>query len=56
MEVVSRNSSLFEGVEKLRVYSERECDLHCEDGVPCTYYDTETCTCQWSKRAYKENK
>ena len=43
-------------VEKLRVYSERECDLHYEDGVPCAYYDTETGTCQWNKRTYGENK
>lgn len=38
----------------MRVYSEMECDLSCEDGIPCIFYSSEKNGCDFHKEQ-KEN-
>ena len=42
----------------MRIYTEMECDIGCEDGYFCEYYNEETKSCNYPNvcNVYKENK
>lgn len=42
----------------MRIYTEMECDIGCEDGYFCEYYNEETKSCNYPNvcNIYKENK